>query len=214
MVAAPNNRASAESRTLGASSRVSTRRASLTVHSTGGRGQAMLAALGRGAKEADVESGVVRDEHRAAGELEKCGSTDSIFGASQTIAEVMPVSCDDLRRDAPAGVDQGGQLAEHLTAAHLDRADLGDGVDVVAVAAVARPPVVSRSTTTNVVSLKETSASGSTSAKLSWLHELTVGRHRQRSVADAAGLSVVAVTVRVTRSRGRSDGRDQGIPVR
>ena len=42
---------------------------------------------------------------------------------------------DDLRRDASAGVDERGQLAEHLAAAHLDRADLGDGVDVVAVAA-------------------------------------------------------------------------------
>ena len=38
VVAAPNKLASADSRTLGASSRVSTRRASFTVHSTGGRG--------------------------------------------------------------------------------------------------------------------------------------------------------------------------------
>ena len=71
VVAAPNSRASAESRTLGASSRVSTRRASRTVHSTGGRGQAMLAALRGGAQEADVEAGVVGDQHCAAGELEE-----------------------------------------------------------------------------------------------------------------------------------------------
>ena len=59
------------------------------------------------------------------------GSTVSIFGALHTMAEVMPVSCDDLGRNASAGVDQRGQLAEHRAAAHLDRADLGDGVAVV-----------------------------------------------------------------------------------
>ena len=43
---------------------------------------------------------------------------------------------------ARARVDQGLELAEHLAAAHLDRADLGDRR-----AAPAEPPVVSRSTT-------------------------------------------------------------------
>ena len=60
----------------------------------------------------------------------------------------------DLRRNRPPRVDQSGELAEHLTTAYLDRADLGDPV-----ASWGDPPVVSRSTTTNV-----TSRSGSPSS--------------------------------------------------
>jgi hypothetical protein len=48
-------------------------------------------------------------------------------GASKTIAVVMPVR-DDLRRDAAPGVDEGAELTEYLAAAHLHRADLGDGI--------------------------------------------------------------------------------------
>ena len=134
VVAAPNSRASAESRTLGASSRVSTRRANRTVHSTGGRGHGDLAALRGGAQEADVESRVVGDQHCAAGEFEERGQHRVDLRRVAHHGRGDAGELDDLRWDAAAGVDQRGQLAEHRSAAHLHRADLGDGVDVVAVA--------------------------------------------------------------------------------
>ena len=56
------------------------------------------------------------------------GSTASMVGASQTIAVVMPVSCTICGGMLRLRVDQGGELAEHHAAAHLDRADLGDRV--------------------------------------------------------------------------------------
>ena len=48
--------------------------------------------------------------------------------ARRRIAVVIPVSATIVRRDAGARVDQRGQLADPLAAAHLDRADLGDRV--------------------------------------------------------------------------------------
>ena len=47
-------------------------------------------------------------------------------GASATMASVMPVSTWMNAGIGPRGVDQGLELAEHLAAAHLDGADLGD----------------------------------------------------------------------------------------
>ena len=52
----------------------------------------------------------------------------------------------DERADLLAGIDEGLELAEHLAAADLHRADLGD-----ARRCRPTPPVVSRSTTVNVV---------------------------------------------------------------
>ena len=54
------------------------------------------------------------------------GSADSIGGASATIELVMPVSTAMNAGISVVRVDQGLELAEHLAAAHLDRADLGD----------------------------------------------------------------------------------------
>ena len=47
-------------------------------------------------------------------------------GASATMRVGDAGQDGDLRRDRLARVDQGRELAEHLAAAHLDRADLGD----------------------------------------------------------------------------------------
>ena len=65
------------------------------------------------------------------------GSTESILGASYTIAVVIPVSATICGGMLRPGIDQCGELAEHLAAAHLDRADLGDRVVVLAAGAPA-----------------------------------------------------------------------------
>ncbi len=44
---------------------------------------------------------------------------------------------DDLRRDAPARIDERGEFAQHRAAAHLDSADLGDRVVALAGGAAA-----------------------------------------------------------------------------
>ena len=60
------------------------------------------------------------------------GSTDSILGASHTIAVVIPVSATICGGMLRPGIDQRGQLTQHRAAAHLDRADLGDRVMALA----------------------------------------------------------------------------------
>ena len=56
------------------------------------------------------------------------GSTCRSGGASATMALVMPVSTAISGGMCALRVDQGLELAEHLAAAHLDRAELGDRV--------------------------------------------------------------------------------------
>ena len=95
------------------------------------------AAFGGRPQEADVEAGVVGDEHGAAGELEE-GRQHRVD--ARRVAHHRGGDAgqrDDLGRDRAAGVDQGGELTEHHAAAHLDRADLGDRVAVVAGGAAA-----------------------------------------------------------------------------
>ena len=95
------------------------------------------------------------------------GSTDSIFGALRTIAEVMPVSstiCGGMLRPGSTRVASSPSTSPPRTLT----APISVMASTLSPSPLARPPVVSRSTTTNVVSRKETSASGSTSAKLSW----------------------------------------------
>ena len=65
------------------------------------------------------------------------GNTESIVGASHTIAEVMPVSATICGGMLAARIDERGQLAEHRAAAHLDRPDLGDRVVALAGGAAA-----------------------------------------------------------------------------
>ena len=94
------------------------------------------------------------------------GSTTSIFGASHTIAEVMPVSCTIC-----GGISRPGSTSVANSASTTPPRTLTAPISVIAShrpeVAVALPPVVSRSTTTKVVSRSVGSAAGSTSAKLS-----------------------------------------------
>ncbi len=94
------------------------------------------------------------------------GNTDSIRGALHTIAVVIPVSatiCGGMLRPGSTSVASSPSTTPPRT--------LTAPISVIWswLSPLARPPVVSRSTTTNVVSRSETSACRSTSAKLSWL---------------------------------------------
>ena len=118
MVAAPNSRASAASRTLGASSRVSTRRASRTVHSTGGRGQAIWRAVAAARRNPTSKPALCATSTAPRGELQKVGSTESILGASHTIAEVIPVSatiCGGMLRPGSTSVASSPSTAPPRT---------------------------------------------------------------------------------------------------
>ena len=129
------------------------------------RCQTVATALRGGPQESDVEPGNVRDPHCAACEFEK-GNTESMVGASHTIADVMPVSAAIwgglLRGSASVPSSPNTTPPRTLTAAILgDRVVIG--------------PVTSGATagglqihTTNVVSRSDVSASGSMSAKLNW----------------------------------------------
>ena len=97
------------------------------------------------------------------------GSTESMVGALHTIAVVMPVSatiCGGMLRPGSTRVASSPSTAPPRT--------LTAPISVMESwpSPLARPPVVSRSTTTKVVSRSDTEsmskASGSTSAKLSW----------------------------------------------
>ena len=88
-----------------------------------------------------------------------------MVGALYTIADVMPVSatiCGGMLRPGSTSVASSPSTAPPRT--------LTAPISVIAswLSPEARPPVVSRSTTTKVVSRRDMSASGSTSAKLSW----------------------------------------------
>jgi hypothetical protein len=87
-----------------------------------------VALLGRGFEEPDVESRVVGHQHRAVGELQEHRQHCRDRWRVAHHRGVDPGEFDDLRRDRPLWVDQGGELADDLPAAHLDRADLGDRV--------------------------------------------------------------------------------------
>ena len=82
------------------------------------------------AQEAGVERRVVRDEHGAAQELQDRGQHGRQPRRPGDHRGGDAGERDDVRRQPGARVDQRGQLAEQLAAAHLDRADLGDRVGV------------------------------------------------------------------------------------
>ena len=127
-VATANSRAKAASRTLGASSRLSTRRASRTVHSTCGRGQAMSHRCAAARRNPTSNPALWATSTASAGELEKHRQhgVDGRGVAHHRRGDAGELH--DLRRDAALRVDEGGELAEHDAAADLDRPDLGDGV--------------------------------------------------------------------------------------
>ena len=93
-------------------------------HLEAGPGPALL--LREVLEEADVEGGVVGDQDTAGRELEERGQRrlDGRGVGHHRVADAGEHG--DEGRDLGAGVDQGLELAEHLAAAHLDRADLGD----------------------------------------------------------------------------------------
>ena len=125
-----------------------------------------LAALRGGAQEADVEAGVVGDQHRAAGELQERRQHRVDLGASHTMAVVIPVSwtiCGGMLRPGSTSVANSPSTTPPRTLT----APISVMASKFSPSPVARPPVVSRSTTTKVVSRSDTSPR-STSAKLSW----------------------------------------------
>ena len=126
---ARKNLASVDSLQLGASSRVSDPAGEL-----GGVDDrvtpARVAVRGAGGlEEADVERRrCARPARRRAANSRNAGSTDSIARRRDHHRVGDAGQHRDERRDRRAGVDQGRELAEHLAAADLDRADLGDRV--------------------------------------------------------------------------------------
>ena len=86
-----------------------------------------LGAQAGGLEEADVETGVVRDQHRRRGRTPGTpAARPRVRGARADHRVGDAGEHRDERRDRAAGVHQGLELADHLAAAHLDRADLGD----------------------------------------------------------------------------------------
>jgi hypothetical protein len=83
-----------------------------------------------GLEEADVERGVVGDQHGAPGELEKAGQDGADPRGRDHHGRGDAGQDADVGRDLLARIDEGLELAEDLTTAHLDRADLGDGAVV------------------------------------------------------------------------------------
>ncbi len=85
----------------------------------------------RGAEEPDVERRVVGHENAALGELQerRQGLADRGRARDHRIGDAGEDG--DERGDRLARLDQGLELAEHLTRAHLHRADLGDAVGLV-----------------------------------------------------------------------------------
>ncbi len=81
-----------------------------------------------GLQEADVERRIVRNKDGPPDELQerRQHGADPRCVVHHRIGD--PGQDGDLRRDRPAGVDQGRELAEHLTAPDLHRPDLGDGL--------------------------------------------------------------------------------------
>ena len=125
------------------------------VHRGGRRpGEPVLRA--RGLEEADVERRVVRDQDRAAGELQEPGQDRADPGGRGDHHRGDPGQHADVGRDGAAGVDEGLELAERRRRPRT----LTAPISVIALS-FGDPPVVSRSTTTKV-----TSASGVPSSSI------------------------------------------------
>ena len=143
----PKNWAECRQFAIGTSSRAGTAQARRAVSITSGRGQA-VPSREQAALRKPVSYGACeprshpceeihqhRDGHRLGGELAPASGGD-------------PGQHRDERRQRLLGVDECPELAEDLTATHLDGTDLGDS------ALGGLPPVVSRSTTQKVVDAK------------------------------------------------------------
>ena len=147
VVEARKTRASVDSLTLGTSSRSRTRRASTAVSSTSKRGHGIPSSRLKCLRKPASNGALCATSTRAAGELKEAGQH---LGDARRVDDHGVGDAGehgDEGRDGLVGIDERLELAEHLAAAHLDRAELGD-----LRAPFGEPPVVSRSTTQNVTS--------------------------------------------------------------
>ena len=209
-----NSRANSDSRTLGASSRVSTRRANRTVHSTtGGFGQARSALGGSRFGGSRCRKPALWATSTAP--RQNCRNIGNTGGDGWGVAHHCggdPGQLHDLRWDAATRINERGKLSEHHSAPHLYRADLGDGVGIGRPPSrvVARPPVVSRSTTTNVVSRSARVRPMSRSPRSSTVrrgcrsHRVTLGRWHRHPAVTAIPLRVATHACSATCRGGRS----------
>ncbi|CFE42242.1 Uncharacterised protein [Mycobacterium tuberculosis] len=160
LLATANSRASAARRTLGASSRLSTRRASRIVHNTCGWGQVISHRLAAARRNPISNPALWATSTESPANSKNIGRTASIVGALPTIAVVIPVSrtiwggmlCCGFTRVA----NSPSTAPPHTLTAPISVIASGG----VASLPVVRPPVVSRSTTTKVVSRRDISSAG------------------------------------------------------
>ena len=93
-----------------------------------GTGPRDIALFGRGPEKADIESRVMRHQHGPVGEFQEHRQHGRDGRGIAHHRGGDPGEFDDLRRDSALRVHQGGELTDDLSAAHLDRPDLGDRV--------------------------------------------------------------------------------------
>ncbi len=142
-------RASEESLQLGASSRVMTRRASLAVSSTSNRGQARPCSRLKCWRKPTSNGALWATSTVPAANSRNAGSADSIDGASLTMALVMPV-----RTAMNGGISARGLTRVWNSPSTSPERTLTAPISVIIEPPAAEPPVVSRSTTVNVMSRK------------------------------------------------------------
>ena len=123
-----NRRASSLSFTDGASSRVSTRRASWTVHSDGAFGHGVPVAAAAALRKPMSNRALCATRTAPCGELEERREDRRDRGRPRDHRGGDAGEMSDVRRDPAPRIDQGGELAQHLAAAHLHGADLRDRV--------------------------------------------------------------------------------------
>ena len=146
MVAVPNSRASAPSRTLGASSGDSTARASRAVQSTGGRGHGCPCRLQAARRNPESNGALCATSTAPERNSSSDGSTAASGGAPLTIAVVMPVSATMF-----GGTPVPGSTSVASSPIRSPPRTFTAPISVM-VSLVCAPPVVSRSSTTNVTS--------------------------------------------------------------
>jgi len=145
-VSVANNAASADRRTEGASSLLSTRRARRTVHSTRGLGHTIPFRV-QAARRNPMSNGALCATRTApAANSRKLGSTVRIGVASRNIAVVMPVSSVIC-----GGTPRPGSIKVASSPITSPPRTLTAPISVMP-SSSDRPPVVSRSTTTKVMS--------------------------------------------------------------
>jgi hypothetical protein len=143
----PKALASEESLQFGASSRVITRRASLAVSSTSNRGHGRPCCSAKYLRNPTSNGALCATSTVPAANSRNAGSADSIGGASATIVLVMPVST-----AMNAGISVCGLTSVWNSPSTSPPRTLTAPISVIIDPPSADPPVVSRSTTQNVMS--------------------------------------------------------------